>query len=355
MEARPVGRSRELRPFESRKNVEGLRYVVHDFSNDNRPMLAPLEALSPSSSRAVHLSADTGPMVEAMRDQIDARLAQLLGDGGRPSSRVGEAMRYGALAPGKRVRPLLTLLVGRALGIDSGRLIDAACALEMVHAASLFVDDLPCMDDADLRRGQATVHMKFGEDVAVLAAIALLTCAYRTIATAASLTPSMRMQMTEVLSNAVGLDGLVGGQYRDLHTGPNLQGTAYTEQTNEQKTGVLLAASFEIACFAASASPATRHRMRAVATELGQAFQLADDLTDAESTDLLAGKNCGKDAGKATLMALLGSMGARERLLQHLADAQSLWQRAVPGELLVSTYFQSLFRQIGTANSGRPV
>jgi len=294
------------------------------------------------------LSAGEYASAAQLRQAVDARLNRLLAQGPHPDSRIAAAMQYGALAPGKRLRPLLVLMTARALGADEERLLDVACALEMVHAASLFLDDLPCMDDAGLRRGQATVHVVFGVDVATLAAVALLATAWRITANTPAVAPSVRLEMVTALSDAVGLDGLVAGQYRDLHESATAcVGTA--EKINHQKTGVLFEAAFDIACLAAGSSRQTRSSLKSAAAELGQAFQLIDDLGDAElaATDL--GKDTSQDAGKATLVALLGPALARQKLHAHVQRAQELLWQAMPGDRSVADLTGALFSRSGLA------
>jgi len=303
-----------------------------------------MHALSPLSA-----AADSTP--ESAQDRllaelcasVNARLDELLPEPAAPDNRVAAAMRYGVLAPGKRVRPLLLLLAARGFGVKPADVLDAACALEMVHAASLFLDDLPCMDDAKLRRNQPTVHIAFGEDVAMLAAIALLACAWRITATAPGLAPLVRTDMVSVLSDAVGIDGLVSGQYRDLHASGPARTTPQIAQTNQQKTGALFTAAFELAGLAAGAGASTRAMMREAAQELGQAFQLADDLADGEMDASALGKDCLQDVGKPTLVALVGASSTRRILAAHVQRAEALFALAVPADHALAQLTRSLF------------
>ncbi|RYG10379.1 MAG: polyprenyl synthetase family protein [Burkholderiales bacterium] len=284
----------------------------------------------------------------ALRASIDSHLNQLLPRADHPDSRVAAAMRYGVLAPGKRIRPLLMLLTAQDLGQDHHRLMPAACALEMIHAASLFIDDMPCMDDAQLRRGQPTVHIKYGQDVAVLASIGLLSLALRTVASSPLLPSAVRAEMTAVLAQATEL--LVAGQYRDLHEqeSPSAQAVG---AINLQKTGSLFSAAFDMAALGASASGETRRHLHHAALELGQAFQLCDDLDDAEKDAASIGKDCGQDANKTTLVTLLGLQGARQKLAEHLdaLDAhlsQALCQDSQVASLLRRSLTPHLTRRL---------
>lgn len=277
-----------------------------------------------------------------LRRSVDARLEEVLGRNRHQDGRVSLAMRYGALAPGKRLRPLMMLLTARALGAEEGSLMDVACALELVHAASLFLDDLPCMDDAALRRGQPTVHVKFGEDVATLSAVALLAEAWRLTANSQRLDATARLSMVTVFSDAVGVDGLVVGQYRDLHESSSAS-VAAAKTINHQKTSVLFEAAFDIACLAAGSSGETRECLKAAAAELGQAFQLLDDLADFELTSAETGKDAKQDVGKTTLVALLGPKLARQRLDSHVALAREYLEQAMPSDNSVIALTDSLF------------
>lgn len=300
--------------------------------------------LSPSSTPAAAPRGSAEErLIAGLRSQVNERLGMLLPAAHAQENPVAAAMRYGVLAPGKRVRPLLLLLAARGFGVDPADVLDAACALEMVHAASLFLDDMPCMDDAKLRRNQPTVHVAFGEDVAMLAVVALLASAWRITATASGLPPLVRTDMVTVLSEAVGINGLVTGQYRDLHaTGP-ARTTPQIAQTNQQKTGALFTAAFELAGLAAGANAETRALMREAAEALGQAFQLADDLADGELPAAVLGKDSQQDAGKSTLVALVGPSNTRRILAKHVQRAEALFAQAMPSDDALALLTRSIF------------
>lgn len=287
-------------------------------------------------------------MLPAWRSRVDQRLAELLpvpsdGDG------VAAAMRDGALAPGKRLRPLLMLAAGRALGCDSPALLDAACAVEMVHAASLVLDDMPCMDDARTRRGRPTVHLRHGEDVAVLAAVALLAQACGTVAALPGLDGALRTRVVGVLCEAVGPRGLVRGQYRDLREGGAARTLQAIVEANDQKTGVLFACALEIACMVAGAPDAVQ-ALRAAAVELGQAFQLRDDLEDGAAGGAPSLKDPHQDAGKTTMVALLGRGAVELQLQTHLSRAEALLEEGLPdGDLPIG-----LLRHVFQAHMNAP-
>lgn len=253
----------------------------------------------------------------AMREAVNLRLDSLLPLSG---DRVSAAMREGTLTPGKRIRPLLLLLVARDMGCEKTHtgLLDLACSVEMIHAASLMLDDIPCMDNAQTRRGRQTIHLQFGQDVAILAAVALLSKAFGTVASAEGLSAGCKAQAVAELSTAVGLQGLVQGQYQDLSEGTTPRSREAITRTNDLKTSVLFEASLQLAALAADASPAVSQQLRHIARELGQAFQLLDDLSDSHDG---TGKDSHQDAGKSTLVALLGAEEVHQRLRTHLENA----------------------------------
>ena len=217
-----------------------------------------------------------------------------------------EAMRYAILGGGKRIRPVLTLEFARLGGIDWHLALPFACALELVHNYSLIHDDLPCMDDDDLRRGQPTTHKKFGETLAVLAGDALQPEAFRLIAEAPCMSDGSRVEAVRVLARACGADGMVAGQVLD---------TLYGIQTEEQlkamyrlKTGVMISGAAELGCVAADMPADMRAQAVEFADQLGLAFQIRDDMLDVVGDEQVFGKPIGsdKDEGKVTYVDLLG-------------------------------------------------
>lgn len=224
----------------------------------------------------------------------------------KPYGRLQEAMRYSILGGGKRIRPVLTLEFARLGGIDWHLALPYACALELVHNYSLIHDDLPCMDDDDLRRGQPTTHKKFGETLAVLAGDALQPEAFRLIAEAPCMSDGSRVEAVRVLARACGADGMVAGQVLD---------TLYGIQTEEQlkamyrlKTGVMISGAAELGCVAADMPADMRAQAVEFADRLGLAFQIRDDMLDVIGNADEFGKPIGsdKDEGKVTYVDLLG-------------------------------------------------
>ena len=237
--------------------------------------------------------------VAALKAQVDGRLDELAPPA---EGRLTAAMHYALSTPGKRLRPLLLLLTASQLGEAVEVALDAACAVEMVHAASLVLDDLPCMDDAALRRGQPATHARFGQDVAVLAGVALLNQAYGLLARSAHLPASARLSMIEALSGAVGLEGLVAGQELDLHA--PAASLAGLREAHHRKTGVLFMAAVTLGGLIGGAKVSEHLALERFAAELGLAFQARDDVSDAGEVQP------GGEGGRATLISLLGHEGA---------------------------------------------
>lgn len=266
--------------------------------------------------------------VEAIRMQVDRRLAELIPGPGEEPGRLGEAAHYALLAPGKRFRPLLTLLTAEAFGAPISRALDVACAMEMVHAASLVLDDLPSMDDARLRRGRPTTHRVYGEADAILASVGLLTEAFAVIAKADGLSAKDRVELVAALTDAVGFNGLVAGQALDLAERNRPRTVAELDQLNHRKTGVLMMAAAEAGARIGGASAAQRRELGEFARRIGLAFQIRDDLIDAEDGGEHVGKDVGKDAGMTTVVSALGPRAAVAAIETHLVAADAALARA---------------------------
>lgn len=233
-----------------------------------------------------------------------------------PEARVIEAMRYSSLGGGKRVRPFLVTQSAALFGVDRVSALRAAAAVEMVHCYSLVHDDLPAMDDDDLRRGQPTCHIKYDEATAILAGDALLTMAFQVLADPATHSdPSVRSDLVLALSKAAGAHGMVGGQMMDLWAEDNELNVAQITRLQRMKTGELIAVSAEAGAILGKASEDARAALHAYAHDIGLAFQIADDLLDVEGDAATVGKATGKDAGagKATFVSLLGIEKARQQ------------------------------------------
>lgn len=252
------------------------------------------------------------------RAALDQRLAEVLGAASDAPSRLRQASSQAVLSPGKRMRPFILHLVA---GRTDSAVLDAGVALEMVHSASLILDDLPCMDDAHLRRGTAATHVTWGEATAILGAVGLLNQSFGILGRVQA-TDAQRVALVQVLSDAVGWNGLVAGQDYDVN-GPEGAGSVdHIDRVNRMKTGVLLIAAAEMGAILAGHADDCRAHLRQFAGDLGQAFQIADDLGDALKSRAEFGKDVGKDAGKDTLVARFGPDMALRRCLDLLLQAQ---------------------------------
>jgi farnesyl diphosphate synthase len=259
---------------------------------------------------------------------LDSRLAGQphLGEIARPAKLLA-AMRHGVLNGGKRLRPFLVIESAALFEVDPGDVMAVAAALECVHCYSLIHDDLPAMDDDDLRRGQPTVHRAFDEATAILAGDALLTYAFDLVASDNSLLAAeTRIELATGLARAAGLGGMAGGQALDLEAETSSPDERGVITLQAMKTGALIRYACEAGAIAAGASSGDRERLAEFGSAIGLAFQLADDLLDVSSNAAAMGKATGKDAaaGKATLVALHGPNWARRQLSGLVAQAREL-------------------------------
>jgi len=269
---------------------------------------------------------------------VSGVLDDLLPLGNGPESRVVEAMRYTTLAGGKRIRPFMVTASADLFNVDPAHSLRVAAAIEMVHSYSLIHDDLPAMDNDDLRRGNPTCHIKFDEATAILAGDALLTKAFEVLADDETHgNHTVRTELVSALAKASGDAGMVGGQMLDLFAEDHDLKMPEITRLQRMKTGALIAVSCEAGAILGKASENARHVLHAYAHDIGLAFQIADDLLDIEGDEKEVGKKTGKDAaaGKATFVSLLGIERAREQA-SLLADqaASHLEIFAEKGKLL---------------------
>jgi len=279
---------------------------------------------SPFLTRLDAVAADT----EALLDQLLAK-KPAQGETSRPA-RLIEAMRYSSLGGGKRFRPFLVVESAALFGVSRQNALMAGAALECVHCYSLVHDDLPAMDNDELRRGQPTAHRKFDEATAILAGDSLLTFAFDILSRPETHTdPAVRIELVRALARAAGVGGMAGGQMLDLAAegrfGVQNRGEADVRMLQAMKTGALLRFGCEAGGILASANPPQREALERYGSVVGEAFQIADDLLDVEGETALVGKQTGKDAaaGKATFVSVLGIPGAKARLRQLVADAEN--------------------------------
>ena len=242
-----------------------------------------------------------------------------------PPQQLHQAMRYSLLAGGKRLRPTLVLASGEAFGAEADDLMPAACAIEMIHTYSLIHDDLPAMDNDDLRRGRPTCHKAFGEAVAILAGDALLTQAFRVLASdAPGRNPERQVRVIREFATAAGtVEGMIGGQMADIENEGKQVDSSTLEYIHRSKTGALITAPVVVGGLIAGASDEQIEKLRAYGERIGLAFQIADDMLDVTSTSEQLGKTPGKDqaARKATYPAIHGMAASEARARELVNEA----------------------------------
>jgi geranylgeranyl diphosphate synthase type II len=283
---------------------------------------------------------DAREFFASCRALIDAELDRLLPKETDEPTLVHQAIRWSTFAGGKRFRPALLLATGQTFGAPVEDLARTACALEMIHTYSLIHDDLPSMDDDDLRRGRPTCHVKFGEATAILAGDALQTLAFQTIAEDERLSPELRVNLIAEVARAAGTpDGMVAGQALDLEAESREVSGEELENIHHQKTGALICAAARCGAIIAGASEAELEAVTEYATNLGLLFQITDDLLDVTATADDLGKTPGKDARsrKATYPALYGIAATHAQLeVVHRAACSALEPIERPTQLLRS-------------------
>jgi geranylgeranyl diphosphate synthase type II len=261
---------------------------------------------------------------ESDRQEIDRALEGLLPRANTPPPVIHEAMRYSVFAGGKRIRPILCLEAARIFEPQPKAAVPVGCAIEFIHTYSLIHDDLPALDNDDLRRGKPTCHKKFGEATAILAGDALLTLAFQTLAEA-PIEPARRVEIVREVSRAAGtVQGMVGGQVADLEAEGKPVNAATLEYIHKSKTAALIRAAVVAGALSTAASADDVARLRRFGGTIGWAFQVVDDILDVEESSAALGKTAGKDATqkKATYPALYG-------LEKSHAFAQELCERAI--------------------------
>lgn len=256
------------------------------------------------------------------RQLTDQRLRAIAAEARVPDV-LREPVNIALASPGKRVRAVLIMSTAEALGLKAERVADAAAAFEMIHGASLILDDLPAMDDAALRRGRPTLHREAGEDLAILTAVALLNQAYGLVSSCHRSLAPRRWSADEVIQkvvDAVGWDGSIGGEAVDLRSEGKPLDFGTLEYIHSRKTGALFVAAAAVGAMLANAGPGAVGTLEAYAKNVGLAFQITDDILDAVGSEQELGKDVGKDEAKLTFVRLAGLDGARS-LAADLTDA----------------------------------
>ena len=268
--------------------------------------------------------------IAAAKGRVEACLAALVPTADTWPRALHEAQRHALLSPGKRFRPLLTIFLAEGCGAGPSAReasVEVGCVAEMVHAASLILDDLPCMDDADLRRNQPTTHIAFGESTAILSATALLNRAFGILARNTALSADQRVELSDLLSYAVGSTGLIAGQMADLDNSGEAS-VSEVERVNRLKTGALFDFAADAAAILAESPAAQRAALKDFSRQIGLAFQLLDDVKDVLQSHLESGKSSGRDAGKTTLLAKDGLSETKARLEGYMDTARLALSRA---------------------------
>jgi geranylgeranyl diphosphate synthase, type II len=282
--------------------------------------------MTKSPSEAAGPRLDHG--LQERRRDVEAALDRALPPDSAWPATIHRAVRYSLFAGGKRIRPLLVLAAGDAVGGRPSDLMPLACAVEMIHTYSLIHDDLPAMDDDDLRRGKPTSHKVFGEAVAILAGDALLTRAFALMAEAPPdadlLWMRRRLEAAAILGEACGTTGLIGGQVEDLESEGHAIAPEALERLHRAKTGALLGACVRGGAVLGGATPDQRECLGRYASAIGLAFQVVDDILDTTEGALQLGKTAGKDAAahKATYVSVHGLAGAQDLASRLLEDAE---------------------------------
>lgn len=273
----------------------------------------------------------------------EERLVELTYDLAPAPPTLVAAARAAVLGPGKRVRSVLAMLAAAEAGGAPETALDFGCAIEMVHAASLALDDLPCMDNAELRRGRAAVYREHGEDAAILAAVALLNEAQRVLLHARGLSDAERLIALDEMTAVIGFGGLAAGQMRDLRDPASSRSEDGLRSLNHLKTGTLFVAVLRGGARLAGAGPGRLEAFSTFGRAIGYAFQLADDLSDVVSTVAAEGKNVGQDRTKRTFVDLWGPERVRAEIRLALDEAEAAIDPASP----LHAYVRSLFRRVG--------
>ena len=276
------------------------------------------------------MTSEFGPL----KASIEQALAERVNQSSTIAPSLLDAMRYALLGGGKRLRPLFTLVTAESLGVDVRLAMPAACAIEMVHSYSLVHDDLPAMDNDDLRHGKPSTHKAFGEWTAILAGDALLTLAFETLCDLEGVTPDVQIACVKLLASGSGWQGMVGGQTYDMHlasAGETIASIDELKALHAAKTGVLIRTSVELGARVAGASAEESKKLGQFADGIGLGFQIMDDVLDVTASTEILGKPAGSDVreNKQTFVTFLGVEGAKREALRVLGAAESNLDRVL--------------------------
>lgn len=284
--------------------------------------------------------------------KIEQRLQVLLNP--KQGLRLEQAMHRCIFAGGKRLRPKLTLMTAKVLGLDPEQALDPACAIEMFHTASLVLDDLPCMDNANERRGAPTCHLSFGEDIAILAAVTLITKAFDVLAASEHVASATKVKICSLLSGALGVQGLAAGQetdLRDMDSCNNLDAMAAMERN---KTSALFEAAMQTAGFLASADEDKMQALQGFGRHLGLAFQIFDDLLDQLGSVDKTGKDHKQDEGRTTFATIVSASDAEACALKELDQSLEALENSNISTHELTTLIKTVFSQYRSQLSTQP-
>jgi len=261
--------------------------------------------------------------VKKKKEAIDSRLDTLVPESNGDHAALYQAARYTLCAPGKRLRPILTLATAEMLQGDSDHALTPACAIEMIHAYSMIHDDLPCMDNDDFRRGKPSLHKAFSESTAVLAGDFLLTNAFEVLAESPGINHTQKIALITTLAKSAGGEGMIGGQLMDLESEEKNVDLKALHMIHHKKTAALFCAALDFGAIIANTSPGIRHQLRRFAESFGHAFQVIDDIVDVTRAEEKHGKITGSDLinKKATFVSHLGLEKAKKQADQLIDTA----------------------------------
>lgn len=304
----------------------------------------PRQTVEPGIAPGSPNPARDGDQFAALRDEVNRQLDGIIPAASGHPTNLPEVMRYSLVGGGKRARAILSILVSEAAD-GQGRefALHAGCAIELIHAASLILDDLPCMDDATTRRGRRTTHVEYGMASTILASIGLLNRAFEIVASFADIDDATKSATIRCLTQAVGTDGMISGQDIDLHKRKTFSDSSTIESLNWLKTGVLFSAAAEVGAIAAQLTAHQTESVKAFSRHVGLAFQTADDLLDQNATVQIAGKDVNQDDQVPTLISLVGVDGAKSTCHEHLQLARTALSESGLREQALLGFVDDLF------------